>query len=99
HSLESVRNHLTIAEGDDTVGSAGQIVIVRGNQRGSAFVADERLQGFKHPVAGLRIEIAGRLVCEDDARMIGRSTGDGDALLLTTREFGRTMIGSASPSP
>ncbi len=39
----------------------------------------------------LRIEIAGRLVGEKDARRIGDGTGDGDALLLATREFGRPV--------
>ena len=52
---------------------------------GGALLADQRRQRIEDEVAGRRIEIAGRLVGEDDARMVGGSSGNGDALLLAAR--------------
>src|SRR5438445_4934523 len=37
--------------------------------------------------AGARVEVAGRLVGEDDLRPAGQRTGDSDTLLLATREL------------
>ena len=42
-------------------------------------------------VGGLRVEIAGRLVGEQDARAVGDGAGDRDALLLAARKLGRAM--------
>ncbi len=40
------------------------------------------------------VEIAGRLVGEDDTRLIGQRTSDRDALLFTTRKLTRQMVTS-----
>ena len=40
------------------------------------------------------IEVAGRLVTEDDRRAAGKCPGDGDPLLLTARQFARAMAES-----
>ena len=37
--------------------------------------------------AGLRVEIGCRFVCQDEIRPFHKSTGDGDALLLTAAEL------------
>jgi hypothetical protein len=59
---------------------------------GEARGANERGQGAEHVVRGLRIEIAGRLVREQQPRRIGDGAGDGDALLFAARQFGRAMV-------
>ena len=41
--------------------------------------------------AGLRVEVAGRLVGEDDLGLAHERARDGDALLLATRELGRPV--------
>ena len=41
-----------------------------------------------HVRAGLRVEVSGRLVGEDHARLDDERTGDRDALLLTAGELG-----------
>ncbi len=49
---------------------------------------DQRLEDVRR---GVRIEIAGRLVGEEEARRVGNRAGDGDPLLLAARQFGRPM--------
>ncbi len=41
--------------------------------------------------AGARVEVAGRLVGEDDLGAAGERSGDGDPLLLAARELGRAV--------
>ena len=41
---------------------------------------------------GAGVEVAGRLVAEDDRRLAGQRPGDGDALLLATGELARAML-------
>src|SRR6476659_3126254 len=41
----------------------------------------------------MRIEIAGRLVGEEQPRSVGDGAGDGDALLLAAGQLCRTMLG------
>ena len=41
--------------------------------------------------AGARVEVAGRLVGEDDLRPAGQGPGDGDALLLAAGELARAV--------
>ena len=46
----------------------------------------------RHDLLGrVGVEVAGRLVGDDDTRAVGQGPGDGDALLLTTGEPGRQM--------
>ena len=43
-------------------------------------------------VAGLGVEVAGRLVGQDDGRLAGQRAGDGDALLLAAGEVVRQAV-------
>ena len=55
---------------------------MRGDEGGEAGRLDQRSKGPEHMVGGLRVEVAGRLVGEQDARAVGDAAVDGDALLL-----------------
>src|SRR3954469_16734258 len=44
--------------------------------------------------AGFLIEVAGRLVGEDQRRIVDERSGDGDALALAAGELVRTMLGA-----
>src|SRR4051812_43932875 len=89
--------NLTIAHANDAFGPGSDVVFVRYH--------DDRLACDVEPnehlhdlVAGFRIEIASRLVRENDVRIIDQSTGDGDALLLATRQLHRAMIQAIAES-
>ena len=43
------------------------------------------MQQVKDHAAGLFVEVAGRLIGQDQVRFVGQGAGDGDALLLATR--------------
>jgi hypothetical protein len=90
-ALQHQRFDQAVAEGDDAVGAAGEVVVVGGDEGRGALVADEAGKGLEHLVAGGRVEIAGGFVGEDDARIVGGGAGDGDALLFAAGELGRTM--------
>ncbi len=49
--------------------------------------------------AGGGIQIPGRLVRQEDQRVIHQSAGDGHALLLAAGELGGLVIAAESPSP
>ena len=53
--------------------------------------ADELEQDAENMVGGMQIEIAGRLVRQEDARRIGDRARDCDALLLAARELRRPV--------
>ena len=50
----------------------------------------------EHLVGGARVEIAGRLVGEQDARRVGDRARDRDALLLAAGQF-RRPVGRGGP--
>ena len=53
--------------------------------------AHELRQRREHVVGGARIEIAGRLVGQQDARRVGDRARDRDALLLAAGQFRRPV--------
>ena len=62
-----------------------------GHQGGEAGGADQRDQDAEDVGGGVRIEVAGGLVGEQQARAVGHRARDGDALLLAARELGRPV--------
>ena len=62
-----------------------------GDQGGDAGVLDQPVQGLEHGLAGGGVEVAGRLVGQQQARAVGQGAGNGDALLLPARQLGRLM--------
>ena len=84
-------HHLPVADRHAAVHAGGEVQVVGGDQGGEAGRLDQRGEGPEHVVGGLGVEIAGRLVGEQDARAVGDRAGDGDALLLAARELRRAM--------
>ena len=62
------------------------------NQRRNALVAEEADQLVKHYLGSARVEVTGRLVGEDELRIVGERTADRGALLLAARKLRRAMI-------
>lgn len=83
---------LPVGERYAPVHAGGEFMIVGGNQRREARLAHQRLQRVEYIMRGLRIEIAGRLVGEQQERRVGDGAGNGDTLLFTAGEFGRTVF-------
>jgi hypothetical protein len=74
------------------LGALGRARIVRDHHDRLAVIAIERVQQIENLVARLAIEIAGRLVGEDERRIRDDGAGDADTLLLAARELARVVL-------
>jgi hypothetical protein len=83
---------MAVLEREDPVHVAGQFHVVGRDQGGGALVADHVVQGLEHSLGGGGIEVAGRLVGQQQAGLVGQGAGDGDALLLAARHLGRLVV-------
>src|SRR5262245_17121469 len=52
----------------------------------------QRVEEVEHALAGVAVEMAGRLVAEEQLRSLCERTGERNALRLTPRELGRKVI-------
>lgn len=68
---------------------------MRDNQHRCPQLLAQVVDQFQNFPAGLRVEIAGRLVSQQDRRINRQSPGDGDALSLAAGELVREMIEAA----
>ena len=66
---------------------------MRHHDDGLAEVAVEDLQDRQDLVGRCAVEVAGRLVAEQELRIGDDRAGDGDALLLAARHFTRIVLG------
>src|SRR5690606_26675011 len=69
------------------VGAGREVIVVRDGDDGAIVGAHQILQDFLHVDARLRIERAGRLVGEDDRRVIRQRASNRDALALSAGEL------------
>ena len=69
----------------------GDIHIVGGDDDGEPGGAHQLRQRVEHVLGGVRVEIAGRLVGQQNPRRIGNRARDRDALLLAARELRRPV--------
>ena len=74
------------------VRALGRARIVRHHDDGLAVLAVERLQQVEDLVAGLAIEVARRLVAQQQRRIGDDRAGDADALLLAARQLTRIVL-------
>ena len=75
-------HQLALFEVQGALGPLGGARVVRDHHDGLAVVAVERLQQIEDLIARLAIEIAGRLVGEQERRIGNDRAGDADALFL-----------------
>ncbi len=83
-----------VEEVDDTVGIFGHVGLVGDHDDGDFLLAVETDQKVHDLVAGLGVDIAGRLVGEEHVGFGHDRPGDGDALLLTAGELARGVMGA-----
>ena len=78
---------------DDAAGEVGMRRRVGDHDDGRAFLV-ELAEHPHHLLAVGGVEVAGRLVGEDQLGLADQRAGDGDALLLATRQLGRAVLGA-----
>ena len=80
-----------VAHGDDALGVLRDVGLVRDQHDGLAAVV--QLLEDAHDLFGrARVEVAGRLVGEEDGRIGDQRAGDGHALLLAAGELRRLVV-------
>ena len=72
-----------VLDPEDAVGDVEHLVVVGGGDDGDAALFAELVEELDDLLAGVEVEVAGRLVGEDDGGVVGEGAGDGDALLLS----------------
>ena len=77
---------------DDALGPSDQVGVVGDHDDGPTAL-DEGAEELQHDLGRERVEVAGRLVGDEDRRVIGQRSGDGDALLLATGRARRQLAG------
>ena len=75
-----------MAHPKDAIHPCGQIRRVRDEHECEPIALNEALQESDHPLTGVLIEVAGRLVREDEPRFVRDRTRNGHALLLPAGE-------------
>src|ERR1700761_4716916 len=85
------RDGSALGERNDAVAALGQRRVMGDEQQRRAALGMQREEQIDHLLAGLAIEIAGRLVGQKERGLRRESTRDGDALLLAARELRRVM--------
>ena len=78
-------------DADDATGACGHALVVGDEDDGSA-AAVEGLEEVENLVGGLRVEVAGGFVGQDQLGLVYQCAGDGDALLLPAGEFGGLVV-------
>ena len=72
---------------------------MRGDQGSDLRRPDKLGQRFEDVAGGGRVEVAGGLVGQEEARRVGDGAGDGDALLLAARQLRRAGASARSLDP
>src|SRR6478736_3336840 len=86
-----VADDLPVLQRDQPVGVGRGDRVVGDHHHRLAELVDRLAQQLHDVGAGLGVEVAGRLVGEDDGRFADQGAGDGDALLLAAGELGGTV--------
>jgi hypothetical protein len=87
-----------VAYPHDAVGDVEHFEVVRGGDNRHAALFVEPFEQFDDLLACFEVEVACWLVGEDDGGVVGEGARDGDALLLSARQFGRLVV-QASAQP
>ena len=80
-----------VADRHAAVHARGDLHVVGGDHHGQAGRADQLRERVEHVVGGVRVEIAGRLVGQQEARRIGDRARDRDPLLLAAGKLRRPV--------
>ena len=87
-----VGNDLTVFEGDDARAIFGDLRFVRDQDDGDAAILLQPLEDVHHLDTGPAVQVPGRLVGEQNRRIVQERTGDCDALLLAAGQLIRVVL-------
>src|ERR1051325_2015890 len=90
--LDAVSGHDGAVDDLDAALRASGDARVVGDEDDGLVLRGELFEDGDDVAAGLRIEVAGRLVGEDERRIVDQSAGDGDSLALSAGELVRAML-------
>ena len=88
HAIDDV----AVAQRDAPVRPGGEVEVVRDEHERRAAPGVHSQQDVDDVLPVGRVEIAGGLVREEQARLVGQRAGDGHALLLSAGELRRVMM-------
>src|SRR5690606_36357366 len=89
-NLRSTFDH-AVSQAQDPAGVPGGVFFVRDDHDGVTLTV-ERLEKLHDLLARAGVQVAGRLVGQQDGRVIDQGAGDGDTLPLTARELVRLVV-------
>ena len=92
--MTSVLGDRAVLDDERAVADFGQILIVSDDDERDAVLAGEIEQDGHDFRAVVGVEVARRLVGEEDFRLVDDRAGDGDALLLATGKLGGKVVGA-----
>src|SRR5215470_16202127 len=87
------RHDVAVFQAEDVVGQVDEGLVVGGYQGGDPLGADDREQQAHDLAAGLQVQLAGRLVGDQQLGAAGQGPGDGYALLLAAGQLVRPVRG------
>ncbi len=97
---DALGDRATVGDVDDTVGHAFDELVVGHDDAGRALGADQVAQHIQDRLGGRRVELARRLVGEQQRRARRERDGERDALLLAARELvAEGVATSREPDP
>ena len=82
-----------VLEVDGARAPGGDVALVGDDHDGDAALGAQAREHLHHLVAGRGVEVAGRLVGQQQRRLVDQRAGDGHALLLPARE----LVGMVRP--
>ena len=97
--LRTTARHCQPSRGDDAVADrhravrAGGEIAVVGDVEDRRALGVEPLQQVEHLGRGAGVEVAGRLVADQQRRVVGQRAGDRDPLLLAAGQLRRQLVG------
>lgn len=88
--------HFPVGHADDAVGEGFQRDVMGHHDHRDLLVDVQVYQNLHHDVRAARVQVPGRLVEQEDRRVVRDGTRDGDTLLLTARELVREVVETAA---
>jgi hypothetical protein len=86
----------TIRHADDPLAKLVNAGVVGDDDDGSLGIDGDASKQFHHIASGLRVKSGGRFIANENAGLMDQSAGDGDSLLLPSRQLGREGVGSSA---